>query len=583
MRASWVLCFLILAAFSSIAFAKKAIIDRPDRTNFRCCYLTPEDASQCNYAIIYKGLEVDVIGGSKETRYKVRVPLGNNKVVVADGWSGRPDPEGVGWVASRFIQIQETQSADDGQSSGNVGLLDISSGTVGSSDFTSTLPTIQNDATSVAGVNNPVEDINVDNIVGTASNDEGIYYIFAGMGEDQEYFFNLVQNGGTAGRSNHVWKYIRRDIKETSKKCVGIVVVKVDRAKDMYDILRQGMVPEDGPTPLDIKGGRFPIYAFSELKKSKHKIMGFATVSHSGQDGPLVGYANNRGMQFSTELVKTDYNLATIAPEADYFMFNRMLDNPRFTFCGCNIGHCQYYDMEDESFGHGVAAVYNTKGAVVRAKWSTGAVNATEKHFATYGKDDEGIVRRLTPHKKDYRMLVSVPNNRYDTFNVPYSSQEEKEAILAYYKERDITVRVYSRYIRVRSPSWLRGKWLNYAADKDNLLEAVINAMATRGGPKAYEDEDFAKWLKEAKVTPEIEEVQKMMPRLKKLTSDPLLQYAIEKSKQANNGVFDIHDYRVWLVIYYGDKTAEELREIRSVVPLRACICCDEELTKAFK
>ena len=568
------------------AFSATAIIDRPERANFRCCYLTPEDSSACNYAIIYKGLNVEVIGGSKDTRLKIKVPMNSDKVVVVDGWSGRPDPEGVGWVSPRFVQLQDEQPAEGRPTDDNptdVGLLDVNSGNVtgGSTDGSTT--TVEGDGNVTAtgdGIATGEENSEVV-IQGEASNDAGIYYVFAGMGEGQEYFFHLVQAGNTASSSNYVWQYIRRDIKETGKNCLGVVIVKVSSPADMYHVLQYAMIPADGPTKLDTKG-KFPIYAFTDLTKSKYNIMGFATVSHSGQDGPLLNYANNRGMQFTTKIIMLDYINNDYGKNIDT-IFGRLLDNPRFTFCGCNIGHCQYYDLENTSFGHGVAATYCSKNAVVRAKWSAGPVNGKPKEYATYGKDEKGVVRRLSPHKKDYRLLINVPNNRYDSYRVPFSNNEEKQAILDYYKARDITVKVYSRYITVRSPSWLRGKWLTYETDKDNLLESALKAMANREGPTAYTDEAFAEWLKSPEVTPELAEAQKMMPRLKKLFNDPLVQLAIQKSKNANNGVFDVHDYRVWLVIYYGDKSAEELRNIRSMVPLRACLCDDEQMTNSFK
>ena len=580
MRLARFLSFCLFLANVTVALSATAIIDRPERANFRCCYLTPENPSLCNYAILYKGLEVEIVGGSKETRFKVRVPVDSSKVVVVDGWSGRPDAEGIGWVSPRFVQVKE-EATDDNTVTGDVGLLDVNTGNVENTSPNSNVTLGEGDNTSAGETGDDTANDGESVIQGEASDKAGIYYIFAGMGESQEYFFNLVQNGGTAGRSNYVWQYIRRDIKETGKVCKGVVIVKANSPADMYKILSEARVPADGPTQLDHRG-RFPIYAFTDLAKSKYNILGFCTVSHSGQDGPLVRYGSNKGLQFSTELMMTDYTIYKLS-DTHETIYNRILDNPRFTFCGCNIGHCQYYDMENTSFGHGVAAVYNAKDAVVRAKWSSGPVNAGAKDFATYAKDDKGIVRRLTPHKKDYRLLINVPTNRYDTYNVPFSSNEEKQAILDYYKARDITVKVRSRYITVRSPSWLRGKWIDYAADKDNLLESALLAMANREGPEDYSDEAFADWVEKAQVTPELAEAQKMMPRLKALFNDPLVQLAIERSKEANGGEFDIHDYRVWLAVYYGDKSAEELRNIRSMVPLRACICDDEELTNKFK
>ncbi len=596
------LCLLFVSFLVPALWAKTGVIEQEGNPSFSACYLTPQDASVCNYAILYKGLTVEVIGGTASSRYKVKVPMGDSKVVVADGWQGRPDSEGEGWVAPRFLKVQE-ESAPDNTSGGlsflgedlNGGVYDANTTTDGSGtgldqDWMNAVRnymTLQH-GLSFLGQNTPGDTSISGGLFDTPSNTtntvqgggEGIYYVFAGMGQDQEFFYQISQNGPIAGKPNYVYKYIRRDIQESGAKCKGIVVVKVLTPDDMHNVLCQGMVPAAGPSAVPSGNQRLKIYAVNELTPSNFKVIGFATVSHSGQDGPMMDYADNKGKQYHARYLANDYVTHSRNPGAKTFTA-RLVNKPRFTFCGCNIGHCQYYDGVNPCFSHWVATIYCKKGAVVRGKYTVGSPNATEKQFATFGREGNGSVIRQSPAKKEYRMLIKVPTNRYDTYNVPFSSAEEKEAILAYYKERNVTVRESGNNIVVRTPSWLRGKWMNRGTDKDDLLEAVLRTMASRDISTARWMDTYESWMRRNPPA-EVARAEKMMPRLKELLNDPKLQKRIEEVKEENGGTLDLHDFRLWHYIYFGNLSQEQMRENRWSLPLRACTCDDAKHTNAF-
>ena len=578
---------IFLCAFAVSALAATGVIDQEGNSSFSACYLTPEDPSVCNYAILYKGLQVEVIGGSASSRWKVRVPVGDSKVVVADGWQGRPDSEGVGWVSPRFVKTQNSPAVN----SGTVTFMgeNVSGGVDNSVTVTDNGGLQDNTpithGLSFLGQNTPGDpSVTNSNSTGDGTNvavdsGEGVYYVFAGMGEDQEYFFQIAQNGPISGKPNYVWRSIRRDVSETGARCRGVVVVKVASPDDIYVVLKNGMVPSGGPTALPSGDQRVPIYAVNQLTASNFKIIGFATVSHSGQDGPLVDYGSDKGKQFHARYLAADY--LNHRRGAQTTVYRRMINRPRFTFCGCNIGHCQYYDGENPSFSHWVASIYVSKGAVVRGKYTVGSPNASESQFATFGRQGNGPVIRMSPGKKEYKMLIKVPTNRYDQYNVPFSSTEERDAILAYYKERNVTVNVSGNNVVVRSPSWLRGKWMDRQTDKDDLLDALLKAMATRDIRTARYGDTFQSWMAR-NTTVSLEKAKKMMPRLEALFNDPKLQRRIELVKMDNGGNLDIHDFRLWSYIYFGNLTQEQLRENRWSLPLRACLCADEGNTKAF-
>jgi len=596
--------FLVVLCLASLlatdVSASTGTIDSGD-ASFRACYLTPENPSLCNYAILYKGLQVSIVGGSASTRYKVQVPMGDGKVVVADGWSGRPDPEGTGWVSPRFVQVAAASMTDAVVApTGNSGVVEMNPALVtgrpntvnnesswwNPSAANMTLPNGMDflgvttpgntavDAASGSGTGNGTQP-------GTAGT--GVYWVFAGMGEDQEYFFSIAQNSPQAGGANYVWRNIRRDIAESGARCLGVCVVKVISPNDIFNVLRKGMVPSQGLTAVPAEGRRVPIHAVADLVPSNHRMIGFATVSHSGSDGPLVDYGADKGKQFNAEYLALDYlQWRQAGGRVTESIVARLVDNPRFSFCGCNIGHCQYYDGVTPSFGHYVAAIYCSKATVVRAMYTVGSPNAPDQNFAVFGRSAQRHVTRVSPAKQEYRMLVNVPTNRYDRFGVPFSSEEEKNAIIAYYRERDINTTVQGNQVFVRAPTWLRGTWMTRDTDKDNVIESLLQAMATRQMPPGTNGSNFETWLRSSNPA-DVQRARQMMPRLQALIDDPMMQAYVEIVKRENGGRLDIHDFRLWKHVYFGNMTQEQLRENRWNLPQRACTCNDRELTEAFQ
>jgi hypothetical protein len=269
-----------------------------------------------------------------------------------------------------------------------------------------------------------------------------------------------------------------------------------------------------------------------------------------------------------------DYNYG----RGDSSFLNRLVKNARVTVAGCNSGNCYYYG--ESSFAHLLAGVYSSKNIVVRGKTASGSPNASDANFAVFGLNEAGDATRLSPHKLAYKMMINVPTTRYDSYNVPYSSQEELNELLAFYKSRDISVKVSSSYISVRSPSWLKGKWMTRETPKDNLLKTVIYAMSERK-LEDLSSEGFTAMM--AKEDPSaLAKTKEMMPRLLELMNDNALQVEIEVNKIRNNGVLDIEAYELWKQVYFGKLTPEEVRENKWSLPLCACKCWDHKITESY-
>ena len=94
--------FLALTLFITIFISpliagQKGIVTRP------ACYVTSLDTS-VNFATVYKGLEVNVLG-KENGRWKITIDLSSPKVSVMTGWSGSGVPEGTGWISPKFIEV----------------------------------------------------------------------------------------------------------------------------------------------------------------------------------------------------------------------------------------------------------------------------------------------------------------------------------------------------------------------------------------------------------------------------------------------------------------------------------------------
>ncbi len=521
--------FILLALITSPLMATRATVSS-SRSSFRACYLTSKDMAT-NLAILYKGAQLELIEQASNGRWQVRVNTSSELVVPY----GRAQGEMTGWIAERFVKKEEsetTPSSEDNGTNGDVDLLGQVSDPNGQSN-TNTTP----EATSTEGA--------------------GVYYLFTSEGNDSEWFDFLASNGQPAGKPNNVWRLIRKDIQATGHKCEGVAVIRVAKPREVIDVLAKGKIPTNGLSPVPVYS-RVPIHALSELQPSEKKIIGYGIVAHSGSEGPLLNYGASRneetgalvGLQLNWTFFRED-----MLKSGEKTLGKRLLDKAHIRLFGCNSGHCGYWKGRP-SICHHLAAVYQEKNAVVSGKLASGSPNASGS-WASFGLNSAKMATRLTPGKKEYKLLINRPK-AYDRFEVPAKDDEEREAILEYYRSRDITVHSRENGVAVRAPS---SKWLTRKTKKDNLLKTVVLAMSS--GDEAV--------LAEAKAK---------MPHMAKFFDNTSLQNAINEVKTDNDGNLDIDDGRIWFQVYYWTL---EKKQRKWKCALRNCYCQDQHITEDWK
>ena len=530
---------LLLTLFVTPLFATPATVDS-SRSSFRACYLTSEDTRE-NLAVLYRGAELNLIEQASNGRWKVSVDSSSSLVRPYGQASG----ELVGWISDNFVKQQEAEDNQDqpqdqntGQPAGNMDLLGQRTNTSAGSGQSNPEP-----ETSPAG--------------------SGVYYLFTSEGNDSEWFDFLASNGRPAGKKNNVWGFIKKDIQASGNTCEGVAVIRVAKPEDIMDVLTKGSIPTQGLSRLP-SYQRVKIRTMAELTPSAKKIIGFGVIAHSGSEGPLLNYGQSRnsetgelvGLQMHWTYFRKDMLKALKETTNQNTVGNRLLEKSRIRFFGCNSGHCGYWKARP-SICHHLAAVYQSKKAVVSGRLVSGSPNAAGS-WADFGLNDKKLATRLTPDKKDYKLLINTPKKAYDRFTVPAKDDEERQAILEYYQSRDITVSSRTDGVYVRAPS---SKWLTRASKKDNLLKAVVLALAS--GDEAV-----------------IADTKAKMPHVAKIIDNTRLRQVIAQVKEDNNGTLDMNDGRIWFQIYYWSLTSEQ-RKWKCA--RRNCSCQDCHLTNDWK
>ncbi len=586
MRKVTIVILLSLLA-STPAIAETAILEKANTPNWYGAYLLPTEQGGDNLATLRKGLEVEIVHKG-ERRYKVRVPWPSDQVVVhKNGWPGSQVP--VGWVSPRFLKVKpapapEPETVEDNDSNSV-------------SDFFSSLNIFNSDDNGNGSAAPPSTTDNVDNHepyvpTGPQLGPEGstpgaekwrdklpnIYYVFADIGKDGSYFSLLAKgnrnltayddNRRRQTYKNHITAMINEDIDKVGRPNTKIVRVEVSTYSTVMNTLAKGLVPSES-----VEEGR--LYKESELVSKPCNIVGFCTITHASTDGPVLGSGGHR-KQLTGSIFASDASswkgLSTLN--------HRLVRNARISFFGCNTGNCQYY-LDHSSIAHILAAFYARKDVVVRGKKGIGSPNVKASSYSLFGLDNKEVARRLTPEKKEYRFYVPLKNYKdqnserkwvYDKISVPFSSDEERDEIIAYYKERGVTVKADGNKVVADAPK-IAG--VTRDSKKDKFLLEIVRAHGNR--KKLHIGQRFLRFFGALGDSEKVKEVRAMQPFLEKIIDDDELQNIIETVKTENDGKLDENDFRIWFRIYfqnYKDKND------RGSIAYRACLCCDEELEK---
>ena len=577
----------LISVLTAPLAAEMAILEKANAPNWYGAYLLPTEQGGDNLATLRKGLEVEVVHKG-ERRYKVRVPWPSNQVVVhKSGWPGSDAAEG--WVSPRFLKLkpapvvqepQETEGDDEESSGGFFSGLNI----FGSSDDDNDVA--PSSTTSVAE-ETPSEPESTEPQLGPEGSTPGaeawrdelpnVYYVFPDMGKDGSFFSVLAKgdrnlsaynNNRRQQYKNHITAMINDDIAKVGRPDTKIVRVEVNDYRTVFRTLSQGLIP---PGAIE----RRKLYKEDELVAKPCNIVGFCAITHASTDGPVFGNKPAR-----KQLIGSYFAADASSWKGLNTLNHRLVRNGRISFFGCNTGSCQYY-RDHSSIAHILAAYYARKNVVVRGKKGIGSPNVKPSCYAIFGLDENDVPRRLSPEKKEYRFYVPLKNYEdensgrkwvYDAVSVPFSSDEERDAITAYYRERGIRVKVEGNKLVADAPK-IAG--VTRDSKKDKFLLEIVRALGEdRELNWRQKIADFFGALDDSE---SVAKVRAMQPFLEKIIDDSDLHDIIETVKKENNGQLDENDFRIWFRIYfqnYKDKND------RGSIAYRACLCCDEELEK---
>lgn len=348
-----------------------------------------------------------------------------------------------------------------------------------------------------------------------------VYYLFSATGSDENYF-----NALAVGKPSLFWDQARRDVARTFQRdalsgTAEIVPVRIRSAAEFQQVMSASLVP---PVP-----GRPPLpYFVQELTPGDRRIAGFAVISHSGGDGPVL----EEGPQLTYGVFQDD-----AAKPGPGRILDRILPGAILRFAGCNSGNDHMWYENDAGRGgspsvaHGTAAVLAEKDVEVYGKRGTGDVARTDTYFL-FKRPDPATpypVRHIIP-KDHYRFYVAQDDEQ--AMDVPYGSDEEKEALLQWYEERGIQVVVNEAGSFLRVTLRLHREHTQGSRKPEALVSLVEEfdvdpGMAEASGRRLFGD--FGWHIRRE-----------------------LLARAIDQSRRAR-GALDMQDFRLWAVLLRPD------------------------------
>lgn len=414
-----------------------------------------------------------------------------------------------------------------------------------------------------------------------------VYYLFADSSE--LWFVQLAENSDvTSGKllGNNVYKRVRTHVGSNTK----LVNVKISTATEIMFILQNGLLPalDKGElrTVPAADGQKVPCYSINDLSRpSNCRVRGFGIISHGGCDGPLLADGQMTADYFRQEAgrggkpvvsdadvysdngepsCQTAFKLYPGKPDdvpyvdwsnsANGNFSNRLMDQAKVTYFGCNTGSCQGYN-DNPSIAHYTAALYADKRVSVFGKKSYGNPNEVPSAFAEFTSNEKGLASRsdngagnfsisipdpLKPRLSEETAHIPANDQRHDFYNT--LNARGLSVFQIQYNSDDSTTITYgkSNFIRV-----------DFGRGQDPATKMPVMA-------------EFVKMLIEAKSTTDLQPdwFDQLLKRLDKrhhsraknmkqkldeqIMYGEALNTALRESAENNKGTADPNDFRIW-------------------------------------
>lgn len=371
-----------------------------------------------------------------------------------------------------------------------------------------------------------------------------VYYIMCPTGDDESYFEALAR-----GTPANIWNLCQSDAAAAQAAsgaggAVQFVRVKVSSLEDYTRVLHEGLMPR-------ARRAGTPVYRVEEMSPQPNRVLGFAILSHAGCDGPFIPLENKRGVQAPYPIFAWDK-----ASGGNSF-YERLVPGARIRFCGCNTGNdYMWYEVDqpgyraNPSVAHATAAILADKRVVVYGKYNSGDVKgATYVHFSC--PQGQSYPVRHVKAKNAYSFGTTKGASQYEPALIHYQSAEERDAYIAYYRERGYPL-VPSKEQRsggsvsgdlvLRAP---RPQWFSNGSAKPAVLKDVVRMLeAYPGAPSQAVQYAFAQHGEGGKA------YLGMVPRLIALAAAGHMRRAIDDTKRAHGGQLDLDDMRLWVTMF---------------------------------